>query len=76
MHSRRKDLTNIVAFITHVILPDGADIKVTEAGILRVSAAEYVACPWSTDDSVVRYPICAVWSYYYLRRYDHPHHHA
>jgi len=30
-------LTDIVAFITDVILPDGADIKVTETGILRVS---------------------------------------
>jgi len=40
MHSRRKDLTDIVAFITDVILPDGADIKVTEAGILRVSCLD------------------------------------
>jgi hypothetical protein len=37
MHSRCKDLTDIVAFITDVILPNGADIKVTEAVILRVS---------------------------------------
>jgi len=37
MHSRRKDLTDIIALITDVILPDGADIKVTKAGILRVS---------------------------------------
>jgi len=40
MHSRRKDLTNFVAFITDVILPDDADIKVTEAGILRVSCLD------------------------------------
>ena len=40
MHSRRKDLTDIVAFITDVILPNGADIKVTKAGILRVSCLD------------------------------------
>jgi len=40
MHSRRKDLTNIVAFITNVILPNGADIKVTKAGTLRVSCLD------------------------------------
>jgi hypothetical protein len=40
MHSRCKDLTDIVAFITDVILPDGAYIKVTEAVILRVSCLD------------------------------------
>jgi hypothetical protein len=40
MHSRRKDLTDIVAFITNVILPNGADIKVTKAGTLRVSCLD------------------------------------
>jgi len=40
MHSRRQDLYDVVAFITDVILPDGADIKVIEAGILRVSCLD------------------------------------
>ena len=40
MHSRCKGLTDIVAFIPDVILPDGADIKVTETGILRVSCLD------------------------------------
>jgi hypothetical protein len=47
MHSRRKDLTDIIAFITDV-LPDGADIKVTKAGILCVSCLDLLTRLWHT----------------------------
>jgi len=89
MHSRRQDLTDIVEYITECysplrrgyqshrsrhssrVLPRPLDVAAA-----YYSAAEYVACPWSTDDSVVRYPICAVRSHNYLWQYDRPHYHA
>ena len=40
MHPTRANLTDVVPYITNVILPNGADIKVTEAGTLRVSCLD------------------------------------
>ena len=40
MHPDRSQLTNVVPYFTDVILPDGADINVIEAGTLRVSCLD------------------------------------
>jgi len=40
MHPDQAQLTNVVPYFTDVILPDGADINVIEAGTLRVSCLD------------------------------------
>jgi len=48
MHPTRADLTDVVPYITDVILPNGADIKVIKAGTLCVSCLDLLQRLWHT----------------------------